>query len=142
MLPIVLTKKQNILIVGAGRACQIKLKILSKIDCDITIVAQEFPIDFKNLKHTKIIQDFYSLDKSFFEPFDLIYVGIALENTTMIEYLAKIKMINILSNPSLSNFIHPCTRDNQDILVSVINIKEKNPKKACVLVEKFIKLLP
>ncbi len=138
MLPIVLTKKQKALIVGGGRACAIKLKVLSRIDCDITIVSDKFDYDLGDTKFNKIKKDFYSLKEDFFQPFDLIYIAIELNNTTMIEKLTKTKLINILSNPNLSNFIHPCTRDDGDVLVSVNNIKERNPKKACTWANKFI----
>jgi len=137
MLPIILTKKQKILIVGAGRACEIKLKVLSNHPCDITVIANEFLCELnKNIK--KIAKDFDELEYSFFEEFDLIYIGIPLENTNMVEKLLKTKMVNVLSNPSLSNFIHPCTRDDGDIMVSVNNINKPNPKKACKWASDFI----
>ena len=138
MLPIVLTKKQKALIVGGGRACAIKLKVLSRIDCDITIVSNIFDYDLGDVTFTKIQKDFYSLEEDFFEDFDLIYIGIELHDITMIEKLVKTKLVNVLSNPTLSNFIHPCTRDDGDVLVSVNNITERNPKKACMWADKFI----
>jgi len=140
MLPIILTKKQKVLIVGAGRACQIKLKVLCKTESDITIVASKFPIEFKTVKYNKIVEDFYMLEKDFFDPFDLIYIAIALNDTTMVQELLKTKMVNVLSNPNLSNFIHPCSRDDKDIMVSVNNLNKKDPKKACSWAEKFIDL--
>ena len=56
----------------------------------------------------------------------------------MVEKLLKTKMVNVLSNPSLSNFIHPCTRDDGDIMISVNNMNTANPKKACSWADKFI----
>jgi|GEM_PF-2638737 len=138
MLPIVLTKKQKALIVGAGRACAIKLKVLSRIDCDITIVSDKFDYDLGDVTFTKIQKDFYKLEEDFFQDFDLIYIGIALQDTTMVEKLVKTKLVNVLSNPDLSNFIHPCTRDDGDVLVSINNINERNPKKACAWANQFI----
>ena len=138
MLPIVLTKKQKALIVGGGRACAIKLKVLSRIDCDITIVSNIFDYDLGDVTFTKIQKDFYSLEEDFFEDFDLIYIGIELQDIIMVEKLVKTKLVNVLSNPTLSNFIHPCTRDDGDVLVSVNNITERNPKKACMWADKFI----
>lgn len=137
MLPIVLTKSQKVLIIGAGRACEIKLKVLSKHPCDITVVANEF---LSNLPKSiiKIKKDFKELDLEFFKPFDLIYIGIALEDTTMVEKLLETKAVNVLSNPQLSNFIHPCTREDEDIMVSVNHIDKPNPKAACKLAEKFL----
>ncbi len=139
MLPIVLTKKQKALIIGAGRACAIKLKVLSRIECDITIVSNVFEYDLGDILFTKIQKDFYNLEESFFEQFDLIYIGIELQDTTMVKKLVKNKLVNVLSNPNLSNFIHPCTRDDDDILVSVNNLNERNPKKACRWADNFIK---
>ncbi|MEA3554643.1 MAG: NAD(P)-dependent oxidoreductase [Campylobacterota bacterium] len=138
MLPIVLTKKQKALIVGAGCACAIKLKVLSRIDCDITIVSDKFDYNLGDAIYTKLQKDFYSLDESFFEDFDLIYIGIELQDTSMIEKLVNTKLVNVLSNPDLSNFIHPCTRDDGDVLVSVNNINERNPKKACKWADDFV----
>ena len=138
MLPIVLTKKQKVLIIGAGRACAIKLKVLSRIDCDITIVSDIFNYDLGDVIFTKIQKDFYKLKESFFQDFDLIYIGIELQDTTMIKKLVKTKLVNVLSNPTLSNFIHPCSRDDGDILVSVNNLNERNPKKACAWADNFI----
>ena len=138
MLPIVLTKKQKALIVGAGRACAIKLKVLSRIDCDITIVSDKFDYNLGDVTFTKIQKKFYTLTEDFFDEFDLIYIGIELKDTTMVEKLIKTKLVNVLSNPDLSNFIHPCTRDDGDVLVSVNNLNERNPKKACMWVNNFI----
>ena len=139
MLPIVLTKKQSALIIGAGRACAIKLKVLSKIECDITIVSNDFSYDLGNVEFTKITKDFYTLEEDFFNEFDLIYIGIELSDTSIVKKLAKSKLINVLSNPQLSNFIHPCTRDDGDIQVSVHNLQERNPKKACKFADTFVK---
>jgi siroheme synthase (precorrin-2 oxidase/ferrochelatase) len=138
MLPIVLTKKQKVLIIGAGRACEIKLKVLKRLECDITIVSEKFNYDFEDIKFTKIEQTFYSLEEEFFQKYDLIYIAIVLDDISLIEKLSTYKLINVLSNPDLSNFIHPCSRDDDDILVSVCNIYEKNPKKACSWAENFI----
>ena len=137
MLPIVLTKKQKVLIVGAGRACEIKLKVLSKHPCHITVVANQFLCELdKDIE--KINRSFEELEYSFFEQFDLIYIAIPLQNTRMVKKLLKIKLVNVLSNPDLSNFIHPCTRDDGDIMVSVNNMNTSNPKKACSWADKFI----
>ena len=137
MLPIVLTKKQKVLIVGAGRACEIKLKVLSKHPCHITVVANQFLCELdKDIE--KINGSFEELEYSFFEQFDLIYIAIPLQNTRMVKKLLKIKLVNVLSNPDLSNFIHPCTRDDGDIMVSVNNMNTANPKKACSWADKFI----
>lgn len=137
MLPIVLTKKQKVLIVGAGRACEIKLKVLSKHPCHITVVANQFLCELdKDIE--KINKSFEELEYSFFEQFDLIYIAIPLQNTRMVKKLLKIKLVNVLSNPDLSNFIHPCTRDDGDIMISVNNINKANPKKACSWADKFI----
>lgn len=137
MLPIVLTKKQKVLIVGAGRACEIKLKVLSKHPCHITVVANQFLCELdKDIE--KINKSFEELEYSFFEQFDLIYIAIPLQNTRMVKKLLKIKLVNVLSNPDLSNFIHPCTRDDGDIMVSVNNMNIANPKKACSWADKFI----
>lgn len=138
MLPIVLTKKQKVLIVGAGRACAIKLKVLTKANYDISIVSDEFSYDLDTLPYKKIQKDFYDLKLDFFEEFDLIYIAIALKNDFMVKKLLKNKLVNVLSNPTLSNFVHPCSRDDGDIMVSVSNLKEKNPRRACKLAEKFL----
>lgn len=137
MLPIILTKKQNILIIGAGRASEIKLKVLRNYPCTITVVANEFLCELDS-DVKKIKKDFKELQSSFFEEFDLIYVGITLKDTAMVENLLKTKMVNVLSNPLLSNFIHPCTRSDGDIIVSVSNINKPNPKKACKWANDFI----
>ena len=137
MLPVILTKKQKVLIVGAGRACEIKLKVLSAHPCDITVVANEFLCELDE-SIEKIQKDFEELEISFFENFDLIYIGISLTNTALVEKLLETKMVNVLSNPKLSNFIHPCTRDDGDVMVSVANLNTPNPKKACALANEFI----
>ncbi|MEA3289777.1 MAG: NAD(P)-dependent oxidoreductase [Campylobacterota bacterium] len=137
MLPVILTKKQKVLIIGAGRACEIKLKVLSNHPCNITVAASEFLCDLdENI--IKINKNFEELDESFFQEFDLIYIGIPLNDTTMVEKLVKTKMVNVLSNPRLSNFIHPCTREDDDVMVSVANLNKPNPKKACALANEFI----
>ena len=138
MLPVILTNPQKVLIVGAGKACEIKLKVLSKHPCHITVVADKFLCELDS-SITKIQKNFEELHESFFEPFDLIYIGIALTDITMVEKLVKTKMVNVLSNPKLSNFIHPCTRDDGDIMVSVTNLNKPNPKKACAFADEFIK---
>jgi siroheme synthase (precorrin-2 oxidase/ferrochelatase) len=132
MLPITLTKKQKVLIVGAGRACEIKLKVLSAHDCDITVVSKEFLCEIDS-SIEKIEKSFDELDYHFFMEYDLIYIAIALDDTTLVEKLAKTKLINVLSNPNLSNFVHPCTRSDGDVIVSVNNLHSPNPKKACKL---------
>jgi len=137
MLPIILTKKQKVLIVGAGRACQIKLKVLKNHPCEITVVSDKFLCELDN-SIIKIKKSFQELDESFFKQFDLIYIGIALSDTTMVEKLLKTKMVNVLSNPHLSNFIHPCSRDDRDIMVSVVNLNKPNPKRACGFANEFI----
>jgi len=137
MLPVILTKKQKVLIVGAGRACEIKLKVLRNHPCDITVVSREFLCELDS-NIVKIQKNFEELEKSFFESFDLIYIGIALGDTKLVEKLLKTKMVNVLSNPKLSNFIHPCSRDDGDVMVSVVNLNTPNPKKACVLADEFI----
>ena len=137
MLPIILTKKQKVLIVGAGRACEIKLKVLQNHPCDITVVADKFLCELDS-SIIKIQKNFKELDEDFFQPYDLIYIAIALEDTTLVEKLVKTKMINVLSNPKLSNFIHPCSRDDGDILVSVANLNKPDPKKACSWSNRFI----
>jgi siroheme synthase (precorrin-2 oxidase/ferrochelatase) len=138
MLSVVLTKPQKVLIVGAGSACAIKLKILKKTLCDITIVSNEFKYDLGDILFKKIKDDFYNLKDKFFEPFSLIYIAIKVDNTSMIDKLSRVKMINVLSNPKLSNFIHPCSRDDDDIQISVHNLHKANPKKACKLAKEFI----
>lgn len=138
MLPIILTKSQKVLIVGAGVACAIKLKVLTKTLCDITIVSNEFEYDLGDTSFYKIQNDFYNLKYEFFIQFDLIYIAIQVDDISMIEKLSKVKMINVLSNPKLSNFIHPCSRDDDDIQVSVHNLHKANPKKACKLAQEFI----
>lgn len=137
MLPIILTKKQKVLIVGGGRACEIKLKVISKHSCDITVVANEFLFKLDD-SIKKIYKGFEELEESFFDDFDLIYIGIILPNSDMLQKLLKTKMVNVLSNPKLSNFIHPCSRDDDDIMVSVVNLNKPNPKKACRWANKFI----
>lgn len=138
MLSVILTKPQKVLIVGAGKACAIKLKVLKKTSSDITIVSENFECDLSNITYTKIQQNFYTLKEEFFKEFDLIYIAIALKDTAMVEKLSVYKMINVLSNPNLSNFIHPCSRNDGDIQVSVHNLNKPNPKKACSWAEKFI----
>lgn len=137
MLPVILTKKQKVLIVGAGRACEIKLKVLSKHPCHITVVANQFLCDLGE-DITRINKSFEELDEKFFEPFDLIYIGIPLDDISLVEKLLETKMVNVLSNPILSNFIHPCTRDDGDIMVSVANLNKPDPKKACRFASEFI----
>jgi len=141
MLPIILKKRQKVLIVGAGRACEIKLKVLSRIECDITIVADQFLCELPS-DCTKINKTFDQLDYDFFQPFDLIYIAIKLDDTTMVEKLYQTKMINVLSNPALSNFIHPCTRDDNDIMVSVNSVGKPNPKRACGYANRFMEYKP
>jgi len=137
MLSMILTKRQKVLIVGAGRACEIKLKVLSAHPCDITVVAKEFLCELdKSIQ--RVEKSFEELEESFFENFDLIYIGIPLKDTTLIEKLLEKKMVNVLSNPQLSNFIHPCVRDDGDVMVSVANLKSPNPKRACALADEFI----
>jgi siroheme synthase (precorrin-2 oxidase/ferrochelatase) len=138
MQPIVLTKKQKVLIIGAGTASIIKLKVLSRYNYDITILSDKFDQNLDNFLFTKIKKDFYTLDISFFSPFDLIYIGIDLKQNTIIKQLLDTKLVNILSDPKLGNFIHPCSRVDNDIQVSVNNINSSNPKKACQLAEKFL----
>ena len=137
MLPIIVTKKQKVLIIGAGKACEIKLRVLSNHPCHITVVADQFLCKLDE-RIEKIHKSFEELNEVFFEPFDLIYIAIPLKKNEMVEKLLKTKMVNVLSNPSLSNFIHPCTRDDGDIMISVNNINKANPKKACSWADKFI----
>lgn len=137
MLPIILTKKQRVLIVGAGRAAQIKIASLLHHECEISVVAKEFLIDL-DANSIKIVKDFYTLEYAFFQPFDLIYIAIPLEESTMVERLLESKMVNVLSHPEKSNFIHPCVREDGDIMLSVHNLQKPNPKKACHWANKFI----
>jgi precorrin-2 dehydrogenase/sirohydrochlorin ferrochelatase len=136
MLPIILTKKQKVLIVGGGRACEIKMKILSKQNYDITIVSQEFSKNLERYNFTKIQNSFSDLEYDFFLDFDLIYIAIDLDDYSMIDKLLKTKMINITSNPSYGNFIHPCSRENDELIVSV-STKGKSPKRACEIANKL-----
>ncbi len=113
------------------------MKVLSKHPTEITIVAKEFLCNIdKSIK--KIKKSFEELDYNFFLDFDLIYIAIPLKETKIVEELAKVKMVNVLSNPKLSNFIHPCSRDDEDIIVSVANLKKANPKRACSWADRFI----
>lgn len=137
MLPIVLTKELNVLIVGAGRACEIKLKVLSKHPCKITIVARAFLCNIDK-SVVKIKKDFDELEEEFFSPFDLIYIATKVESTKKIEKLLQKKALNYLSNPELSNFIHPCSREDGEIIVSVNSIHKPNPKRACELANRFL----
>jgi siroheme synthase (precorrin-2 oxidase/ferrochelatase) len=137
MLPLVLTKKQKVLIVGAGRACEIKLRSLSSHPCDITVVSKKFLCETEEgIK--KVQKSFEELTESFFEPFDLIYIAVELKDTSMVEKLLKTKMVNVTSNPALGNFIHPCNRNDGDINVSVNSINKPDPKTACKWAEEFI----
>lgn len=137
MLSVILTKKQKVLIVGAGKACEIKLKVLQKHPCDITVVAREFLCQLdENIQ--KIQKNFEELNEKFFEEFDLIYIGIPLKDTDKVKKLLETKMVNVLSNPALSNFIHPCVRDDGEVMVGVNHINRANPKAACKLARDFI----
>jgi len=141
MLPIVLLKKQKVLIIGSGKACNIKLKTLQQYNYDITIVSKDFSKLDTNLSSStkKIKKDFYSLEYDFFMPFDLIYVAIKLTNTTMVKKLAQTKMINILGDKSLSTFIHPCTKKTDKFQLSIHSLHKPNPKQICNLLKDLIK---
>lgn len=142
MLPIILTKKQKILIIGAGNAAIIKLKTLKENNHKITILSKEFPQNLNEFNFKKKTGDFYELKIDFFKKFDLIYLAIPIEERkSFIKKINKIKekkLINVLADHALGNFIHPCTRKNDNFMVSV-STYGKNPKKARLLCEKFAK---
>jgi siroheme synthase (precorrin-2 oxidase/ferrochelatase) len=145
MLPIVLTNHRRILCIGAGEAVKIKLKILTKEFDDITVVSKEFKsID----KYDVTIQygDFYEMSIDDILSYDMIYLGINYPKDKTLEekYMQKVnsikqsKLICVLGNSKLGNFIHPCTREYENIKVSV-STSGKSPALACKLADKFIK---
>ncbi len=143
MLPLILTKPKKILIIGGGNSALIKLKILSKSSNEISCYGLSFAREIDNYKLKKVKKDFYEMNLSEFSEFDLIYFAIAYPNNKQqeefflntISILSEKKLINVLSKPNLSNFIHPCTREKDGILISV---STKKPKLSCALAEKFI----
>lgn len=143
MLPLILTKPKRVLLIGGGGATLIKLKVLSKSENDISCYALEFREEIDNYRVKKVERDFYEMKLEEFESFDLIYIGLPYPRDSVKEQfllnivsnLQKSKLINVLSKPELSNFIHPCTRQKDNILVSVSSGK---PKVSCALAEKFV----
>jgi siroheme synthase (precorrin-2 oxidase/ferrochelatase) len=132
-----LTKSQNALIIGAKRAGYIKYKSLKNAQFNITIVSKSFANDFE----CKMIKDeFLNLDFDYFFQFNLIYIAFK-PNEQEIKLIKKLQennlFVNVLSNPTLSNFIHPCSKKNSNFIVSVAQLKKPNPKLSCALAKKF-----
>lgn len=143
MLPIILTnQKAKILCIGGGEAVAIKLKILTKVYDDITIIAQDYS-KIQEYAVTKQIGNFWDISIDDMLKYDIIYLGIPYPIDKEIEYIDIInklkqqKLVCVLGNHKLGNFIHPCTKEKDDILVSV-STKGKSPKLACTLAQKFV----
>jgi len=144
MLPLILTEKRKVLIIGAGRAAAIKLKSLSLAGYDVTVVSKKFSKELDKYSFKRVKGGFYNIKQNFLKKFDLIYIAIPIKKKKEQKFIKKVKkigqkkLINVLARHELGNFIHPCTRKNSEFIVSV-STYGKEPKKACALSEKFVR---
>jgi siroheme synthase (precorrin-2 oxidase/ferrochelatase) len=146
MLPVVLIDDKKILCIGAGKAVAIKLKILTKVYDDITVISKEFVALDKYKDSIKpIVADFYDLSIDEILEYDIIYLGIEYptDKTKENQYIQKVsqikqsRLICVLGNHKLGNFIHPCTREYENIKVSV-STSGKSPALSCKLADELI----
>lgn len=145
MLPVILTRASQALVVGGGKAAAYKFKTLHETGVPITCLSQ----DFSHLPDSYAIQtiqgDFYTVDEVLFQPFDLIYLAIPYPGSEELEtaYKARVqhllsqgKLVNTCAKPEMGNFIHPATRRVKNLIVSV-STSGQNPKQAVAIAERF-----
>lgn len=134
----------KILMVGAGKAAQQKLRHLSGLDCRISIVAEDVLPSIRKVAKAKkfplCVRRFKDSDIS---GYDLIYA--CTDNMSVnrrIAFLAKQKNIlcNIVGNNTLSDFISLATYRNKRYLVSVSTFGQ-NPAMSVQLRDKIKKFL-
>jgi siroheme synthase (precorrin-2 oxidase/ferrochelatase) len=149
MLPIILTKPLHALVIGAGKAAAYKFQTLHDAHMPISALSLNFAHIPSHLSIQTHHGDFYTIEESFFDSYDLIYLTIPYPTnssqkriyTHRIEsFLSRNKLVDVASKPNLGNFIHPATRRVNHLIVSV-STSGQNPKQAVKLANDFKKQL-
>ena len=136
---------KSFLIIGGGRIALSKLQVLFAYTKNITLVAKEFDdllVSFARDNGIKLVQDEYKT--SYLFNFDIIIS--ATDNFALNQNIAQDskkldKLINIVDNPNISDFIFGSIvkRNNLNIAISTSGL---SPVLARLLKQKIEKILP
>jgi precorrin-2 dehydrogenase / sirohydrochlorin ferrochelatase len=110
---------RNILIVGGGNIALNKIKLLSKFTSNITVIAPLIKAEIKNIINNIKEKEFETND---LKEFRLVYACTNIRNLN-----EKIKkdcqdkniLVNVVDNPSLSDFISPAIYKEHEMTVAV-----------------------
>lgn len=128
MMPITLTKPQRVLIIGGGRAAEIKAKTALGYEQQVTLLAPEFSDECSGLNCTHIVADFYQCNPKMWSDFDLFYFAqpwpsdlsqqliICQTSSWLIEIG---KLVCVSCQPRLGNMVNPCSRSVGDNIIAV-----------------------
>ncbi len=108
-------ENKKILIVGGGKVALHKLKILSKFNADITVLASEIKFDFSKV----ILKDFEENDV---ENYDIVIGATNDEkvNTQIFSACKKRKIpVNIVDDKDKSDFIFPAMTVKENLVIAV-----------------------
>lgn len=108
-------ENKKILIVGGGKVAFHKLKILSKFNADITVLASEINFDFDKV----ILKDFEENDV---ENYDIV-IGATNDEKVNVQIYSACKKrkipVNIVDDKDKSDFIFPAMTVKKNLIVAV-----------------------
>ncbi|GIU48444.1 NAD(P)-dependent oxidoreductase [Shewanella sp. KT0246] len=128
MMPITLTKPQRILIIGGGRAAEIKAKTALRYDQQVTLLAPEFSAECVELNCARIEADFYQCNPKKWIGFDLFYIALPWpSDLTQQLFICQVssrlielgKLVCVSCQPRLGNMVNPCSRSVGDSIIAV-----------------------
>jgi len=135
--------EKNILILGGGKASAEKLRTLSQLELNVTVISPEFDAEFQDKPWLNLIKRKYQ--KGDLRNFDLVYSGVNHKPTEM-EILSEANEnkipVNFVDNPGKSNFISASSLicDSFTIFISTYGRAPGGAKKIRETIESSIDL--
>lgn len=147
MFPVIYTDDISVLVIGGGRAADIKVKTMLKFTDNVSCWAKSFSEDIKNVGIENREIDFYDLTMNDIKKYNFIYICIPFPSDKNLadsfkKFVSDLKSNGKLvcvcsSEHELGNIINPCTRITDDFMVSVTTYG-KSPRRSRELADKFI----
>jgi siroheme synthase (precorrin-2 oxidase/ferrochelatase) len=119
MMPLIISQPLRVLVIGAGKAGQIKLKSALRYQTDVSLMTLGSPVLSMAFDGPFIDADFYQLSSAAMDDYDLIYLAIpwptARGQQQFIaqwakQVLGQNKLLCVSCQPQLGNVVNPCSR--------------------------------
>ncbi|WOT06781.1 NAD(P)-dependent oxidoreductase [Shewanella youngdeokensis] len=128
MMPLIVSKPLRVLVIGAGKAGQIKLKSALRYQTDVSLMTLASPALSMAFDGPVINADFYQLPLAAMHDYDLIYLAIPWpKDVALQQFIAQWaqqvlglnKLLCVSCQPHLGNVVNPCSRQTHGFTLTL-----------------------